>query len=91
MIVLLFTLFIILTNHATNTEISDIDQEKSYYEIQYLNSRLIEMANALNGLNKVNSSSLVINWEEMQDNLEILYTYWNSVILDLNRFWQKIR
>ena len=84
-IVLLSVISIIITINANDNENSYVDKEKIYYEIKYLDSQIIYMSNALNNLNNNNYfSNANINWEEQQDSLEILYNYWNSVILDLN-------
>lgn len=74
LIIILLSISIILANNTNNEEL-DIDKEKIYYQIKYLDSEIISMSNLL-----INN----INWEELQNRVGRLYNYWNSTILDLN-------
>ena len=58
-----------------NNEEANINKEKIYFEIKYIDSQIINMSNSLNR----NS-----NWQELQKCIQRLYTYWNSAILDFN-------
>ena len=59
----------------TNNENTNINKEKLYFEIKYIDSEIIYMSNLLNR----NS-----NWQGLQKSIQRLYSYWNSAILDLN-------
>lgn len=59
----------------TNNEDTNMNKEKIYFEIRYIDSEIINMSNALNR----NS-----DWQELQNIIQCLYTYWNSAILDFN-------
>ena len=73
-IFILLSISIIIANNTSNLD-SDINKEKIYYQIKYLDSEIINMANILNNN---------INWQGLKDSIENLYNYWNSTILDLN-------
>ena len=75
LIVTLLSISIIIANNTNNGNL-DINKEKIYYQIKYLDSEITSMTNILNGL---------INWQELQNRTIRLYNYWNSTILDLNR------
>lgn len=59
----------------TNDKDANINKEKIYFEIKYIDSEIINMLNSLNR----NS-----NWQELQKSIQRLYGYWNSAILDFN-------
>lgn len=73
LIVTLLSISIIIANNTNNS--IKINKEKIYYQIKYLDSEIINISNLLNNN---------INWEELGNNMDRLYNYWNSVILDLN-------
>jgi len=73
-ILTLLSISIIIANNTNNANL-EINKEKIYYQIKYLDSEIIVMSNILIG---------DINWEELQNSIEKLYNYWNSTILDLN-------
>jgi len=75
-IILLLSISIILANDVTNSANLEIDKEKIYYEIKYLDSRIIYITNLLNNRDT--------NWDKLEKEIFSLYNYWNSVILDLN-------
>ena len=74
LIIILLSISIIIANN-TNKDDLNINKEKIYYKIRYLDSEIINMSNLLNNN---------INWQELQKSIEKLYTYWSSAILDLN-------
>lgn len=74
LIVILLSISIIIANNTNNNE-GEINKEKIYYQIKYLDSEIISMSGLLNNN---------INWGELQNSTSRLYTYWNSSILDLN-------
>lgn len=59
----------------TNNEDTNINKEKIYFEIKYIDSEIINMSNSLNRNT---------NWQELQKSMQRLYSYWNSAILDFN-------
>ena len=81
-IVLLLSSYIIISNNVTLETNFEIDEEKIYYEIKYLDTQLVYMMNLLN--NVENKTNFYINWKELQVQTYNIYDYWNSVILDLN-------
>lgn len=74
LIITLLSISIIIANNTNNKNL-EINKEKIYYQIKYLDSEIINMSSSL---------SVDIDWQEVQDGLKSLYTYWNSAILDLN-------
>ena len=86
-IILLFSISAIIFAYTKNNEDSLINQEKIYCEIKYLDSSIIKMSNSINLLdNTVYSSNLEIDWVNLLNNLETVYQYWNTTILDLQFF-----
>ena len=84
-IILLFSISAIIFAYTKNKENSLINQEKIYCEIKYLDSSIIKMSNSINLLdNTVYSSNLEIDWVNLLNNIETVYQYWNTTILDLN-------
>ena len=73
-IILLLSISIIIAIN-TNNEDTNVDKEKIYFEIKYIDSEIINMSNLLN----LNS-----DWQELQRRMQRLYNYWNSTILDFN-------
>lgn len=73
-IILLLSISIIMAIN-TNNEDTNINKEKIYFEIKYIDSEIINMSNLLN----LNS-----DWQELQSRVQRLYNYWNSTILDFN-------
>ena len=80
-IILLLSISIILADNVLNYQ-TFIDEEKIYYEIKYLDSNIINMANLLNNIE--NKESFYINWKKLSEQSYCIHNYWNSVILDLN-------
>ena len=76
-IVLLLSISIILANNVKNED-KEIDEEKIYYQIKYIDNEIIYMSNFLN----INETQ--IDWKQLQENINNLYNYWNSAILDFN-------
>ena len=74
LIVILLSISYIIANNSNNTNL-EINNEKIYYQIKYLDSQIIYMSNSFNN---------IIDWNKLQNNLEQLYNYWNSSILDFN-------
>lgn len=79
LIVLLLSISIIIANNASNN-ISSESKEKMYYQIQYLDNKMIDISNLLGN----STNNIFVNWEELQMNIQTIYRYWNSAILDLN-------
>jgi len=77
-IILLLSISIILANNVNIIKENDIDNEKIYYEIKYLDSNIIYIFNLLY------NEKMQINWDELKKQTLLLYNYWNTVILDLN-------
>lgn len=77
-IVLLLSISMILANNVLGEEKVEINEEKIYYQIKYLDREIIYMSRLLN----INETQ--INWEELLNHTNNLYNYWNSAILDLN-------
>lgn len=77
-IIVIIALILILIGKNNNKDKYEIDDEKIYYEINYLDNELVEISNLLN------SSSLNIKWNDLSNKVNILYNYWNSTILDFN-------
>jgi len=77
-IILLLSISIILANNVNIIKDYDIDNEKIYYEIKYLDSNIIYIFNLLY------NEKMQINWDELKKQTLLLYNYWNTVILDLN-------
>lgn len=76
LIVLLLSISIIIANNSSN-DISSEDKEKIYYQLRYLDEKMINMSNLT-----INTTEN--NWVELQRMIQILYNDWNSIILDLN-------
>ena len=74
LIVILLSISYIIANNSNNTNL-EINNEKIYYQIKYLDSQIIYMSNSFNN---------IIDWNKLQKDLEQLYNYWNSSILDFN-------
>jgi len=77
-IVLLLSISIILANNVLVEEKVEINEEKIYYQIKYLDNEIISMSRLLN----INETK--INWEEVLNHTSKLYNSWNSYILDFN-------
>lgn len=82
LIILLLSISVILVNNASKKINFEIDKEKIYYEIKYFDSQIIYMINMLNNIDS--TSDFYIDWIELKNQTNNLYSYWNSVILDLN-------
>ena len=74
LIVILLSISYIIANNSNNTNL-EINNEKIYYQIKYLDSQIIYMSNSFNN---------IIDWNKLQKDLKQLYNYWNSSILDFN-------
>lgn len=74
LIVILLSISYIIANNTNNTNL-EVNNEKIYYQIKYLDSQIIYMSNSFNN---------ITDWNKLQNNLEQLYNYWNSSILDFN-------
>ena len=85
LIILLVSISIILVSNAYNSETTSIDKEKIFYEIKYLDEKVIYMANSLNHLNDtVYTPNMEANWDSLLNDMERIYQYWSITILDLN-------
>ena len=82
LIILLLSISIIIAKNSSNKINSEIDTEKIYYEIKYIDSQLISMLHLLKNIDA--NINFYINWEELNNQTQSLYEYWNSVILDFN-------
>ena len=82
LIILLLSISIIIVNNAVNKTNFEIDKNKIYHEIAYFDSQIIYMMTMLNNIDR--NENFYIDWKELQKQNQILYNYWNSVILDLN-------
>lgn len=82
LIILLLSISIIIANNAVNKTNFEIDKNKIYHEIAYFDSQIIYMMTMLNNID--GNENFYIDWKELQKQNQILYNYWNSVILDLN-------
>lgn len=82
LIILLLSISIIIANNAVNKTNFEIDKNKIYHEIAYFDSQIIYMMTMLNNIDR--NENFYIDWKELQKQNQILYNYWNSVILDLN-------
>lgn len=78
----LLSFSIILANNSFEKTNVEINKEKIYYEIKYLDSEIINMINLLNNIQ--NKPNFYINWSKLENRTYILYNYWNSIILDLS-------
>ena len=58
-IIVIIALILILIGKNNNKDKYEIDDEKIYYEINYLDNELVEISNLLN------SSSLNIKWNDL--------------------------
>ena len=74
LIVILLSISYIIANNSNNTNL-EINNEKIYYQIKYLDSQIIYMSNSFNN---------IIDWNKLQKDLKQLYNYWNGSILDFN-------
>jgi len=74
LIIILISISIIIANNTSNNSF-EVNKEKIYYQIKYLDAEIIDMSTLLNNN---------INWQELQNRTKRLYNYWNSTILDLN-------
>lgn len=79
LIILLLSISIIIANNTTS---SNLNKEKIYYQIKYMDNQIIYMSNLLSDKNY--SLDDYNNWNKLISNVEELYNYWNSTILDLN-------
>lgn len=79
LIVLFLSISIIIANN-TNNNMSNESKEKMYYQIKYLDNKMIDVANLLDN----STNNTLANWEELKINTQMIYQYWNSIILDLN-------
>lgn len=77
-IILLLSISIILAYNVKNYSNIEIDEEKILYEIKCFDSKLMYI------LKFVNKNESEINWSKIQNQTNILYDYWNTVILDFN-------
>ena len=77
-IIILLSISIIMANNVFIETNIEVDKEEIYYEIKYLDSKIIYMSSLLNNLDNE------VNWKELKKQTSGLYNYWNSVILDLN-------
>lgn len=82
LIILLLSISIIIANNTANKTNFEIDKNKIYHEIKYFDSQIIYMMTILNNIE--GNENFYIDWKELQKQNQILYNYWNSVILDLN-------
>ena len=82
LIILLLSISIIIKKNSSNKINSETDREKVYYEIKYIDSQLISMLHLLYNIDT--DINFYINWEELNNQTQSLYRYWNSVILDFN-------
>lgn len=73
-IILLIISIIIISNNNSN---NDINKEKIYYQIKYID-------NQINDLFKNCYNNNYISWNEFGTDIKYLYDYWNSAILDFN-------
>lgn len=81
-IIVLLSISIIIANNTTSNTKIEIDKEKIYYEIKYIDSQIVTMMNLLNNL--MREETFYINWQELQKQTRNMYNYWNSSILDFN-------
>lgn len=81
-IILLLSISIIIAKNSSNKTNFEIDTEKVYYEIKYIDSQLLSMLHLLKNIG--NNLKFYINWGELNNQTESLYKYWNTVILDFN-------
>lgn len=77
-IVLLLSISIILANNVLGEEKIQINKEKIYYQIKYLDNEIISISRLLN----INETK--IDWVELLNLTTKLYNSWNSYILDFN-------
>ena len=77
-IVLLLSISIILANNVTTKGNTEINKKKIYYQIKYFDNKIINMSVLLN------KDETQIEWKKLLNNINYLYYYWNSAILDLN-------
>ena len=82
LIILLLSISIIIAKNSSKKTNFEIDIEKVYYEIKYIDSQLVSMLHLLNNIDS--NTNFYINWEELNNQTQSLYRYWNSVILDFN-------
>ena len=82
LIILLLSISIVIYNNAASKTNIEIDKEKMYYEIKYLDSQIVSMMNLLNNTRR--EENFYIDWKELQEQSKILHSYWNSAILDFN-------
>lgn len=76
--ILLLSMSIIFAYNMKNNVNKEINEEKILYEIKYFDSKFVYILKCINNIESE------INWEKIQNQTNILYNYWNSVILDLN-------
>ena len=82
LIILLLSISIIIANNTVNKANIEVDKEKIYYEIKFLDSQIMYMMNLL--FNTSRNDNFYINWQQLQKETQNLYNYWNSAILDFN-------
>lgn len=80
--ILLLSISIVMANNSYNNGNYVIDKEKIYHEIKYFDSEFINFASLLSKKNEYNNFD--IEWQELEYRCQILYSYWNSAILDFN-------
>ncbi len=78
-IILLLSISVIMASNTINESKYEVNKEKIYYEIKYFDSQIIKIAELL-----TEDNNFYIDWKQLQKQTDILYKYWNSVILDLN-------
>ena len=74
-IILAFSISILFAKHTNHNTFSSKDKEKTNYEIQYMDSQIVSMAD---------SCGLSVDWQALENKTNQFYHYWNSAILDLN-------
>lgn len=82
LIILLLSISIVIYNNSASKTNIEIDKEKMYYEIKYLDSQIVSMMNLLNNTRR--EENFYIDWQELQIQTRNMYNYWNSAILDFN-------
>ena len=74
-ILIFFVAIIIIFSINNNIEKKNLDDEKNFYEIQYLDEKIFSIYKYFSQNN--------IDWEQMKIELNNIYSNWNSIIIEL--------
>lgn len=85
--IFLFTILSIITFiMAKNTkDINHDDAEKTNSQIEYIDYQIIKLLNEFDNYSSNHFTQVdIINWDQLEQEVEILYASWNSIIVDFS-------